>query len=133
MMEWDGMHSTRFRSIPSILMKSKQQNLNLFHSISSNSIPSIQTYPKAFELYETAPLHSQKYTHNYAFQRTYIICLLKGKTSSYHTYSFSPSTYILFYVSIIKYFNHSNSVFSSLNSRLNVNQVWVEFPLSMIN
>ena len=48
---------------------------------------------QALELYEAAPLHShigrlyKKCTHNYAFQQTYAICLLRGKPH--------PTTFIL--------------------------------------
>ena len=56
---------------------------------------------QALELYEAAPLHShigrlyQKCTHNYAFQQTYAICLLRGKPH--------PTTFILMVQVLLPY------------------------------
>ena len=71
--------------------------------------------------------------HKYAFQQIYAICPLRGKP---HPTLFLLMVQVLLplgMLSIVKYFNHSNSVLSPLNPRLDATQVWVEFPLLVIN
>jgi len=71
--------------------------------------------------------------HKHAFQQIYAICPLRGKLHPTLFPSYGPSIFTPWDVSIVKYFNHRNSVFSPLNPKLDVTQVWVEFPPLVIN
>jgi hypothetical protein len=94
---------------------------------------------QTLELHEAASLHSHigrlyhKCTHNYAFKQIYAICLLRGKPHPTTLFLWSKYFYPWDVFIIVKYFNHSNSVLSPLNSRLDFTQVWVEFPPLVIN
>ena len=93
---------------------------------------------QALEIYEAAPLHSHigrlyhKCIHNYAFQQTCAICLLRKKPSSYHIYHMVQVLLLLGMhllsstsITLIVYFHHWTQDLTLIKCELSFHHWWL--------